>query len=273
MPLALAAATGCMPAAWGAAAILHPSRRAVTVGVPSGAVDVQFTSGDVVLRGWRFPPVAPRRGAAIVLHGSADNRMSGVSASRHFSRLGFEALTYDSRAHGASGGEACTYGYFEKLDLARAIDTLGRGPVIVIGTSLGGAVALQAAADDARISGVVAASTFADLRSVIAERTPWYATRGDARRAIAEAEREAHFVADAVSPVAAAKRIHVPVLLVHGALDGETSPENSRRIFAALAGPRRLLLAPGRGHNDALTPDVWKVIDEWVNGIVTVRSR
>ena len=71
-------------------------------------------------------------------------------------------IAYDSRAHGDSQGDACTYGFFEKEDLHRVIDTLGPGPVVLIGTSLGAAVALQEAADDRRVSAVVAAETFSD---------------------------------------------------------------------------------------------------------------
>jgi hypothetical protein len=31
-------------------------------------------------------------------------------------------IAYDSRAHGESGGDACTYGFFEKEDLRRVLD-------------------------------------------------------------------------------------------------------------------------------------------------------
>jgi pimeloyl-ACP methyl ester carboxylesterase len=46
-------------------------------------------------------------------------------------------IAYDSRRHGESGGDVCTYGYYEKEDLRRVIDALERGPVVLMGTSLG----------------------------------------------------------------------------------------------------------------------------------------
>jgi pimeloyl-ACP methyl ester carboxylesterase len=55
----------------------------------------------------------------------------------------FDVLAYDSRAHGESGGNACTYGYYEKRDLSRAIDLIGLRPVVALGISLGAAVALH----------------------------------------------------------------------------------------------------------------------------------
>jgi hypothetical protein len=62
---ALIAHTACLPAEWGANAILHPYRRRVT-GRPSVPhEDFSFASEGVTIRGWRFPAEAPRRGAIV----------------------------------------------------------------------------------------------------------------------------------------------------------------------------------------------------------------
>ena len=67
--------------------------------------------------------------------------------------------------------------------------------------------------------------------------------------------------------MAAAAHISVPVLLIHGERDDETPPAHSRRIFAALPQPkRRLVLVPGAGHGGALTADVWRQLDAWLQG-------
>jgi uncharacterized protein len=67
-----------------------------------------------------------------------------------------------------------------------------------------------------------------------------------------------------VNPAAAATRIHAPVMVIHGANDQETPPAHSERVYAALAGPKKLLLVPGADHNDALTADAWRQIDDWI---------
>ena len=182
--------------------------------------------------------------------------------------LGFDVIVYDSRAHGESEGDACTYGYYEKQDLRRVIDTASLEPVVVIGVSLGAAVALQAAAIDARIATVVAISTFSDLRTVAMERAPSFASKEEIEAAFRLAESTAHFRVADVSPAASAPAIGVPVLLVHGQADRETRPAHSQRVFAALGGPKRLLLVPGAGHNDGLSMDVWNTIDAWIDGAV-----
>ncbi len=166
---------------------------------------------------------------------------------------------------GESTGDACTYGYFEKQDLSRVLDGVTAAPIVAMGTSLGGAVSLQAAADDPRIAVVVAVAPFSDLRTVVKERAPFFASKGNIADALQIAESTAHFRADDVSPVAAAARIKVPVLIIHGDHDAETPYNHSQRIFAALSEPKRLILVPGRGHGDSLTPAVWKDVDAWID--------
>jgi dipeptidyl aminopeptidase/acylaminoacyl peptidase len=72
-------------------------------------------------------------------------------------------------------------------------------------------------------------------------------------------------VAD-VSPVKAAARINVPVLLVHGEDDHETRLVHSERVFGALAGPRRLMLVKGAGHDDAMGR-AWPDVEAWIDRV------
>jgi pimeloyl-ACP methyl ester carboxylesterase len=260
--VALVAAWTEIPAI-GAGALLHPARHVTARPAPSGCADATFAGAGVTLRGWRCATKEPRRATIVYLHGVADNRGSAVGPIARFLPLGYDVIAYDSRAHGESTGAACTYGFYEKQDLRRVIDTID-GPVILIGASLGGAVALQETAEDPRVSAVVAAETFSDLRTVATERAPWIFTDGQIDRAFGLAEREAHFDVDAVSPVRAASRITVPVLLVHGDADVDTPPAHSRRVFDALRGPKRLILVPGAPHNGSLRPEVWAQIEAFV---------
>jgi pimeloyl-ACP methyl ester carboxylesterase len=187
-----------------------------------------------------------------------------VGVAKRYVPRGYDVLAYDSRAHGDSTGDACTYGYYEKHDLAKAIDSLKVPVVAVIGVSLGAAVAIQAAAEDSRVSQVVAISTFSDLRTVASERAPSFASAGNIREAIAIAEKQANFVVNEVSPVRAAARLSIPVLLIHGAVDRETPPAHSERVYQALKEPKRLLLLAKSGHAMSLDEATWRIIDEWL---------
>jgi hypothetical protein len=248
----------------GAGALLHPARRSVVGKPPAHCVNAELPGDGIALRGWLCGTPLSSRGTLVVLHGVADTRHSTVPIVERYLARGFDVIAYDSRAHGESGGDTCTYGFYEKRDLRTVIDAFGHGPIVLLGSSLGAAVALQEAAIDPRVSVVVAVESFSDLRTVATERAPKFFTRGVIQRAFELAEREAGFQADAVSPRQAAAMIHVPVLLVHGADDVETPPDHSRRIHDALKGPKRLILVPGVGHNHSLQESVWPEIDVWV---------
>jgi alpha-beta hydrolase superfamily lysophospholipase len=260
-----------MPPSWGANALLHPQRRPMTR-QPNRAFDaVEFEGAGVKLKGWWFHG-GGKRGTVIFLHGVADNRGSAVGIADHFLARGFDVVAYDSRAHGESAGEVCTYGFYEKQDLRRVLDRVASKPIVVMGTSMGAAIALQAAAEDPRIAAVVSVSSFSDLRTAASERTPFFASKGNIAEAFKLAEDAGKFRADDVSPMAAAAHVTAPTLIVHGDNDDETPPAHAQRIFAALHEPKRLILVPNGGHNHVLTADVWREIDGWLDAALAARA-
>ncbi|MDX2021148.1 MAG: alpha/beta hydrolase [Deltaproteobacteria bacterium] len=226
--------------------------------------EVDIQGQGVKLRAWWFRAEGERRGTVIYLHGVADNRGSSISIADRFVPQGFDVLAYDSRAHGESTGDACTYGFYEKRDLMHVLNKVDARPIIVIGTSLGAAVAIQAAADDDRIDLVVAVATFSDLRTVANERAPFFASKANIDEALRIAEQRGSFKVNEVSPVLAAGKVGVPVLVIHGEKDHETPPVHSRRVHAALRSPKRLIVVPNAGHNDCLTSEVWIEIEKWL---------
>jgi pimeloyl-ACP methyl ester carboxylesterase len=252
----------------GAGGLLHPARTRVVQAAPDTCRDATFAGAGVTLKGWRCSANGVRRGTIVYLHGTADNRTSSAGVIRRFGPRGLDVIAYDSRGHGESGGAACTYGFFEKHDLHGVLDTIASGPIVLLGTSLGGAVALQEAAGDRRVTAVIAAEVFSDLRTVAAERAPFFFTEGAIRQTFQLAAEQGHFEVDAVSPERAAADIIVPVLLVHGAMDIDTRPEHSQRVFAALKGPKRLILVPNAGHNGSLRPEVWEEIERWIDQVM-----
>jgi pimeloyl-ACP methyl ester carboxylesterase len=249
----------------GAGALLYPSRRVSAAAPPQGCQQRTFTGAGVRLHGWSCDPVEPANGRSVVyLHGIADNADSARNVAARFQRSGFRFTAYDSRAHGRSEGQHCTYGFWERHDLVHVLDQTNAARVTLIGHSLGAAVALQAAAIDPRVETVVAAASFSDLRTIATERAPFFFTAPIVNRAFQQAEAAARFTVSEVSPLAAAPSIRADVLLVHGMADSETSPSHSQRIHGALNGRKQLMLVPAAGHNDVMRAEVWTEIDRWV---------
>ena len=149
--------TACTPARLAGNFIVNPIRMPV-VGAPAvahEALTVETLEG-FKLKGWVFR-AAPQTGLVVVLHGKDINRQHYLEQALSLRAKGFTVVAYDQRAHGESEGTAITYGVNEVGDLQRVLDAAPRiegQPCVVIGESLGAAVALQTAAVDQRITHV-----------------------------------------------------------------------------------------------------------------------
>jgi pimeloyl-ACP methyl ester carboxylesterase len=254
--------TGKVPGPVGGLRIVLPFRNPVLVQPAVAHSDWSITTRDgVTLRGWLFPTTAATKGLIVYLHGKDANRSFGARIAERYVPKGYEVLAFDLRAHGTSGGWFTTYGAREVGDLAQALDTVPTEPVILIGESLGAAIALQAAASDNRILGVVAVASFADLETRVREA----AGRFDVAASVDWLATNAGFRVQNISPREAAIKIRVPVLVVHGTDDTVTLFHHSQEIFDALGGGKRLLKIDGAGHGDVLDrPVVWDAIDDWL---------
>ncbi len=213
------------------------------------------------LSSWLVRQPDKARGTIIYLHGVGDCKIGGIPYAKLFYRRGFNVFLYDSRRHGKSEGYYCTYGFYEKLDLSAAIDYLISrndiriGKIGVFGTSMGAAVALQAAAIDQRIEAVVAEASFTDLRTIMVDyqkriiKLPWHFLRN---LAMSRSQKLAQFKARYVSPIYAVQNVHKPVLFIHGTDDTRIRAEYSRALYNNANQPKELLLIHRGDHTDLL---------------------
>ena len=137
------------------------------------ARQVEFPNRDkLTLSGWYAP--GHNQAAVILVHGAGAFGVDMVDHAKALKNHGYGVLMFDLRAHGRSEGETCTYGWRETADLLGALDYLQNradvdaGRIGVLGFSLGGQIALRAAAQSEAIRGVVAdgpsAASLADRR-------------------------------------------------------------------------------------------------------------
>jgi uncharacterized protein len=199
---------------------------------------VAITADDgIKLAGW----LVPRAGAPaiVLLHGYPAEKADLLPIAAALAPR-FTVLLLDQRYFGQSGGLATTIGFRERRDLRRAIDFLaarGFDQVGVFGLSLGGAVALLAAAEDPRIRAVAAYAPFADLRSLGYELYGWLWYLKYPFVGLLRGWSLLFFGHDitAVSPERAAAAISVPVLLVASREDEQIPFEHAERLRRALA--------------------------------------
>jgi fermentation-respiration switch protein FrsA (DUF1100 family) len=233
------------------------------------ADDIAFASlsDGVTLRGWYVPAHAERGGSTrtvVITPGIDANReMDGVTLALAPALLaaGWNVLAFDPRAEGQSDGATQTLGWSERWDVLGAVaEARRRGAerVVGLGSSMGGAATILAAADSPAIDAVIADSAYTrldtalrhelevDLRlpGPLASVTLWLSAllAGFDPAASAPVER-----IDQLAPR--------PVLLIHGTAD-RTVPADACRELADAAGPNATCwLVDGAGHTAAFTAD------------------
>jgi len=228
------------------------------VGLPYEKATIRTPDG-IRLEAWIVKSKGPALGTVIYLHGIADCKTDGIRMASWLREENYNVFLYDSRRHGESAGEFCTFGYFEKEDLVAVIDyisalpDLAGSPIALFGTSMGAAVAIQGAATDKRIRAVIAENSFATLRTIFDDyqrrmvKLPFHYLRN---LVIKRSEIAAGFQANAVSPVEAVGKIGIPLLIIVAEEDHLIKSEYSYRLYAAAKEPKELFSISGASHSD-----------------------
>lgn len=148
-------------------------------------VEARYPAADrsVAVEGGRIAYLAdgPGEGARatiVLLHGASANAydpMEGVG--RHLARAGFRVIAFDRPGYGNSdrlAGAAAASPAFQGKALGQALDRLATGPVILLGHSWSGALALRMALDrPEQVSGLVLVAPVA--MPFPARPLPWWA--------------------------------------------------------------------------------------------------
>lgn len=269
--LALAAGAGKLLGS----GVLHPMRKPLTasqIAIADAAfarvnahredLDVRASDG-VLLRGWKVRSATPNGMWVLLFHGQSDNRTGVVGYAEFLLRSGYSVVMMDARAHGASEGTMATYGWLERNDTRAVVDALESSEKVrhlyALGESMGASIALQPAAVEPRMEGVVAESAFSNLREVSYDYAglhlgAWLGKtlfRPASMVAIHSAEKEGGFRSADVSPERAVAARPVPVLLICDARDRNIPCRHSQRIYKSADGPKQLWRVPGAGHTGA----------------------
>ncbi|MBI5951770.1 MAG: alpha/beta hydrolase [Chloroflexi bacterium] len=209
--------------------------------------DVKLTTTDGVdLAAWYTPP---QNGAVIlVAHGYNSGRPEDMYVM--FAKNGYGVLAWDFRAHGESGGETCSLGFYEQLDaeaaLTFALSQPGVEHVGAWGGSMGAATMILAAAEHPEIEATVSDSAFPSLEDVIRLNTP---IRIMQPFVLFFAEQQGGFDLDQVRPVDEIAKISPRAVFIIDGWAGAAVVMNSpQRLYDAAGEPRQLWMADGIPH-------------------------
>ena len=132
---------------------------------------VKVKAEGCVLRAYRFESTA-RRGKLVLFGGFDSYIEEWWPMFRHLNRLGFDVTAFEGPGQGACIEEDGTPFSPEWQRPVRAIlDHFGLVDVTLIGLSLGGGLAIRAAADEPRVSRVIAVDILTDFLEVVLRQT------------------------------------------------------------------------------------------------------
>jgi uncharacterized protein len=223
--------------------------------------DAWFKAADgTQLHGW-FVPCEGARAVALFAHGNAGNLSHRADYLSNLHQLGVAVLAFDYRGYGRSSGKPSEAGIIADGRAARTwlADRLKipERDIVLMGESLGGAVAAQLASE-APARGLVLENTFSSVPDVAAVHYPWLPVRQLMRTKLATVD--------------VIKSYHGPLLQVHGDADTIVPFTLGRKLFDAANEPKQFLVIPGGDHNDARTPKYFEALDQFLNRLPPTQS-
>jgi len=181
----------------------------------------------------------PKAPVLLYLHGARFDVRASATRMRRMHELGFSVLAIDYRGFGRSSTTLPSQD-FAAEDARAAWDWLARrhpqARRFIFGHSLGGAIAVQLAAEVPDEAGLIVEGSFTSIPDVVSTfRWGWLPVgplitqRFDAAARIAD--------------------IGSPLLVVHGSRDSLIRPELGRALFDRAREPKRFVLVEGGSHH------------------------
>ena len=237
--------------------IFFPTRYPQGQWQPPGLVfeDAWFLSADgTPLHGWYAPHEEPR---AVILfaHGNAGNITHRAEMLRVLNEfVGAAVLIFDYRGYGRSEGKPNEAGVLADARAARAWLARRAGvaekEIVLMGRSLGGAAAVELAADDGA-RGLVLESTFTSVPDLAAYHYPWLPVR--------------LLVRTRLNAIGKLPDYHGPLLQSHGDADTIVPYSHGRRLFDAANQPKTFITIAYGDHNDPQDPQYYEALIQFLD--------
>jgi pimeloyl-ACP methyl ester carboxylesterase len=229
---------------------IDPAQRPET---PPGVEDLRLMSRDGTnLHAWWRPHPQPIA-HVLYLHGNAGNLWTTTNSLKWLHETAeCSVLAVDYRGYGLSEGAPHVEGVLQDVraareELRRRMGSTG-GREVLIGRSLGGALAVDLAAERPP-QGLVLECTFSSFRDV--------------------ARFHAGKLAEIVPPnrlnsMSSLAKYPGPLLQVHGDVDRVVPFEQGERLHTVATGPKQFVRVDNGGHNDVRSPEYLEALRKYL---------
>lgn len=220
---------------------------------PSRFEDVDFAAADgTKLHGWWLPNSQPHA-VVLYLHGNGGNLWYLTNQLRWLNETTqCSVFAVDYRGYGLSEGTPTVAGVLKDVRAAR-IETAKRAgiaatEVVLMGRSLGGALAIQSASE-VPPRALIVESTFTTLEEV------GKVHMGALAKLVPN---------DRLESLSALAECSAPLLHSHGDADRVIPFEQGEQLHQVAAGPKQFIRIPGGDHNDPPTRDYLAALERFL---------
>lgn len=228
------------------------------------------------LHGWFLPAEGEARGTVVFFHGNAENVSTHIGSVYWLPERGFNVFLADYRGYGSSEGiptaEGLVHDIRSTVEHTLTMEAAHRGPVVVWGQSLGGAL-LPAALYDCPcredIAGIIMDSPFYGFRDIAREKLAQFWLTWPLQYPLAWT------IDDTYSPDRFIKALSPSrLLIVHNRDDPAIPAHHSRRLYAAARPPVGLWILRGGGHiRTTQTAAARDELVQWLEQRMTAQPR
>jgi uncharacterized protein len=221
-----------------------------------------------------LPDAAPRWPGMVILHGAGSRKENHGDFGRACGAAGWAAIAFDQRGHGSAGDGMSPAALADVGKMARflaGVEGVDPARICVRGSSMGGFMAIQAAATSNQIAGAIAICPAGAAHLLRGLRAQTLEMRVDPEASGAlEAWLAEHDLREAVELMGPK-----PLLLIHARGDDQIPAEWSQELYARAVEPRKLILLPGGHHRSAQhDPELQGVALRWLTrALANSRSR
>jgi fermentation-respiration switch protein FrsA (DUF1100 family) len=221
-------------------------------------VKFQIKDGSVLV-GWFFPVKNPKA-AIILVHGYGEPRGGKAYHLEHAKYLvkdSFAVLAFDLRGFGESDGNKITFGLKESEDVLASVDYLkgrtdiGNLKIGILGTSMGGASAIIAAAKTDKISALITNGAFKAIEDLLKqqvkyEKFPIFPTVEFLKLSVKILIHKNLGDFSAANWIGKIK--NTPIFIIHGEDDKMVSVFQAKELYRRANEPKKLWIVPGASH-------------------------
>jgi uncharacterized protein len=231
--------------------------------LPRQKVSFKSADGRLNLTGYFYPSPASKA-ALILCHGFHGGAVDTHKPALYSQATGYNVLTFDFRGCGESEGKTTSIGFYEVEDLLGAVEYVKTRPevdpqrIAVYGYSMGGAVAIMAAARSTDIKALITDCAFASLDTLLSVNFEYYYRLPDFPFRYTAVWWSTWFSKTVgktkhIAPVEALKQVTaegrtLPHLIIHGLNDRGIPVANAHLLYEHAPGPKHLWVVPQAGH-------------------------